>query len=326
MQRYIILILWAWLIGVLSVLLGCNNVTYSPAEEARYLKPTIAVMSFENRAQMQTKWNLGDALADQLIDRLMATRRYVVLERAQLNAVMRELKRTQDSRFRKTGAPATGQLKHVKYLVKGVITDFGHVETVEGDFWQLFDWGLLGSSTHAMVGCTVYVVDVESGQVIASESVQAKVKDKKHDDKPINYQGMTFASYSFYHTPLGEATNKMLDEAVVKIARAVAETPYQPKIARVMNGQIVINGGKDRRLEIGDEYVVRPSAEQVFDPDTGDLLGHITGEPIGLVRIVNVTDQFAIGEIVSGDGFAPGQTLFHHFPETAQAPAVKTNY
>ncbi len=327
MQRYVTLILWAWLIGMLTALLGCNNVTYSRSQEAKYLKPTVAVTSFENRAHMPAKWNLGDGLADELIDRLMDTHRYVVLERAQLNAVMREIKRSQSSSFWKSSNPSPGRLKYVNYIVKGVITDFGHVENNNG-FWRTIDDGL-GYDGHAVVGCTLYVVEVESGQVIASETVRAKVKVKepKKDEKPISYQGLTFASYGFYQTPLGKATDELLDDAVVKIAQAVAETPYQPKIARIMSGQIVINGGHDRKMEPGMEYIVRPSSERIFDPDTGELLGHITGESFGRVRIVNVTDQYSIAEVISGQDFAPGQTLFRESSEGfAQAPALKTNY
>ena len=108
---------------------GCqSSVKYSDKQEAKHLKPTVAVMSFENRAPVHTKWQLGDGLADQLISRLIGTRRYVVLERQQINAIMQELRRAKNKYFRETGQPQVGQLKHVKYLIKGTITDFGHVD------------------------------------------------------------------------------------------------------------------------------------------------------------------------------------------------------
>ena len=304
---------------------GCHNsVRYSPEDEAKYVKPTVAVMSFENLAPVHMKWNLGDAMADQLIDRLLNTRRYVVLERFQLDAVLRELKRNEDKRFRNVGQPQQGQLKHVRYLVKGTITDFGHVETVEG-FWRLFDWGLFGSSSHAIVAANIYVVDVQSGQIIASKSVEAKIKDKKEDDK-VQYQGMAFGSYTFYHTPLGRATNKMLDEAVRSIAKTIAEQPYQPKIASILNDCVVINGGRDRRIEVGAVYDVRPQAQLVIDPDTGDILGHITGETIGRLRVNQVTNKYSMSEIVEGGNFQPGQTLFLSDPTKPPAPVSKSIY
>ena len=309
---------------LLSTVTGCHNVTYSPKQEAQYLKPTVAVMSFQNLAPAHMKWNLGDALADQLIDRLLNTKRYVVLERAQLNTVLKELNRSQDSRFRVLGQPQQGQLKHVRYLVKGTITDFGHIETVEG-IWKLFDWGLLGSSSKAIVAANLYVMDLQSGQIIASKSVEAQIRDKKEKEQ-VQYQGMAFGSYTFYHTPLGRATNKMLDEAVAEIAKSIAEQPFQPKIASILNDCVVINGGRDRRIKEGYEYEVRPEAQVVVDPDSGDILGHIAGEKIGRLRVSQVTQSYSVAEVMEGGNFQPGQTLFFCDATKAPAPVKQSIY
>lgn len=312
------------LIAGAIILTGCQSVKYGPADEARYIKPTVAVMSFKNKAPVTTKWQLGDALADQLIDRLIATHRYVVLERSQLNAVFKELKRADDPRFRQTGGPELGRLKHVQYLVKGIITDFGHVETVEG-FWRLFDWGLLGSSTFSVVRATIYVVDVQSGQIIASQTVEAKVRDRK-DEQKVELNGMAFGSYTFYQTSLGQATDKMLDKAVRAIARSIAERPFQPKIAAIVDNQIVINAGSNRNIKPGAAYIVRPRSQAVIDPDTGDLLGYIAGHVVGRIRITQVTEKHAIAEVITGTGFQVGQTLFPSDTQTAQKPAAPSSY
>jgi len=315
--------------ALLAVGAGCQPaVRYSAKQQAKYVKPTIAVMSFENRAPVHTKWNLGDGLADQLIDRLIQTRRYVVLERAHLDRILTELKRSQDKRFRRAGTPKPGRLKHVQYLIKGTITDFGHVETVEG-FWRLFDWGLLGTSSYSIVAATLYVVDVQTGQVIASKSVEAKVRDEKNDDKVV-LDGLAFGSYTFYQTSIGKATEKMLDKAVRAIAGAIAERPFQPKIASIINNQIIINGGKDRRIKVGAEYVVRPASRAVTDPDTGDILGHVVGRSIGRVRVSHVAKKYSIAEVLQGDAFEVGQTLFLSEPRKDRAgesapPAATTS-
>ena len=320
-----VVIATAVVISALLVNPGCNGVKYSRADEAKFLKPTIVIMSFENRAPVHTKWNLGDGLADQLIDRLIRTRRYVVLERQQLKALLQELKHANDKRFRQTAKPELGQLKHVRYLVKGTVTDFGHVETVEG-LWRLFDWGLFGTSSHSVVALTLYVVDVQSGQVIASKSVEAKIRDKKNRDEKVEIDNAAFGSYTFYQTNLGRATNKALDKAVRSIASAIAEDPYQPKIASVLNGQVVINGGRNRMLNVDSEYTVRPRSQSVVDPDTGDLLGHISGKMLGRLRVVQVMEKYSIADIAEGSNFKAGQTLFLSSPETIKKPIASSSY
>ena len=312
------------LLVALSLLVapGCETVQYNRVQEAKFVKPTIAVMSFDNRAQVMTKWNLGDALADELIDRLIHTRRYVVLERAQLAEVFKELERVEDTRFRQTGSPQTGQLKHVKYLIRGVITDFGHVETRDG-IARILD--IFGTASHSVVRAVLYVVDVQSGQVVASKSVEAKVTDKKGKEK-IELDGMAFGSYQFYHTSIGQATSKMLTKAVRAIARSIEEFPYQPKIASLIDNQVILNGGRNRKIEVGSVYVVRPRSQMVVDPDTGDVLGHVSGSVIGRVRVVQVTEKYSIADVVVGTGLEVGQTLFPYVPQVAARKATNSRY
>ncbi len=276
-------------------------------------------MSFENQAPMRMRWNLEDGLADQLIDRLLNTHRYIVLERQQLHAILKELRRSQDDRYGKTGPTELSRLKHVRYLVKGTITDFGHVEKVG----SIRRW--LGSKSYATAAATIYVIDVQNGQIIACESIEARIADSQSIEEA-KYQGMAFGSFTFYRTPLGEATDELLDKILRVVADTIAEQPYQPKIASIVNNQVVINGGRDRRIKLGAEYVVRPRSQVIFDPDTGDLLGHITGDTIGRLRVTQITNQYAIAEILEGTEFQPGQTLFKAAPETAQRPVVHSNY
>ena len=311
----------SWVTFIL-IATGCQDVRYTEKELARYIRPTIAVKSFENRAPVTTKWNLGDGLADELIDRLMDTRRYTVLERSELGQVFTELKRTDDPRFRKSGSPQKGRLKHVRYLVKGVVTDFGHVETRDG-LARIFD--IFGTASFSVVRAVIYVVDVPSGQVVASQAVEAKVKDTKDKDQ-VQLDGMAFGSYTFYRTSIGQATSKMLDKAVHAIAASIAEQDFQPKIASILNNQIVLNGGKNRMIKVGNEYLVRPQSKTVIDPDTGDLLGHVAGQVLGRVRVVQVTEKFAFAEVITGTGFAVGQTLFPCEAETKARPADSSSY
>ncbi len=313
-------------------LAGCaDNLVYTPQQEAKYVKPTIAVMGFENRAPVSTSWQIGDGLADQLIDRLIHTRRYVVLERQQLNAVFRELNFSTDKRFRSHDRPDLGRLKHVNYLVKGTITDFGHVETVEGAA-RLFDWGLFGASSYSVVSATLYVIDINSGQIIASTTAEAKVASTALEAKG-SYKGIAFGGHAFYQTSLGRATSKMLDKAVYEVSKVITEQPFQPKVASILNSQIIITGGKFRNIKVGDEYTVRSSPTRIMDPDSGDFLGHLAGKSIGKIRVVQVTEKYAIANIDRDQEplpditmFGVGQPLFKISPESVVGPTAVSNY
>ncbi len=49
-------------------------------------------MEFENRANFPLGWNISDGMRDVLVDRLVATGRFSVIERPEINAVMAELR------------------------------------------------------------------------------------------------------------------------------------------------------------------------------------------------------------------------------------------
>ena len=94
-----------------------------------YVKPTIAVMKFENRASFPLGWNLGGGMQEVLVDRLMETNRYHVVERQELDSVMNEIQFQQSGATRPQGKAATGRIKNCQFLIKGVVTDFGHVSS-----------------------------------------------------------------------------------------------------------------------------------------------------------------------------------------------------
>ena len=89
---------------------------------------------------------------------------------------------------------------------------------------------------------------------------------------------------------------------------------------------MVVNGGRDRRMKVGAVYDVRPQAQMVVDPDTGDILGHIAGEMIGSVRVTQVTNKYSMADILTGANFQPGQTLFLNDPAKPPAPVSKSIY
>jgi len=285
--------------GVAAVLLGgCGGGGWGrQADDC--VKPTIAVMKFENRAPFPMGWNLGSGMRDILVDRLMDTDRYHVVERAELGAVMQEIQLQQGGATRPQGRATTGRIKNCQYLIKGTVTDFGHVSTKSGG-WSGWNWDIFGGSNRAVMGIILYVVDVESGEIIACESLEESVRAKDLSVQA-TYQGVSFGGQVFHQTPLGRATAKVIGKAVKRITRAIAEQPWQPQIALVgSDGVVVINGGRDRGVERGAEFEVLEAGSPIVDPATGDVLGHSRGRRIGRVIVESVAARYSVATIVVG--------------------------
>ncbi len=275
---------------------GCGD--GGPA--SRYVKPTIAVMDFENRAPFPLGWDLGGGTRDVLVDRLCETGRFQVVERPELDAVLQEIRFQQSGATRDNDRAKTGRLKNVRYLIKGTVTDFGHVSTSTG-FWSGFQWDVLGGGHRAVMSMTLYVVDVESGEIICSETVEESVRTKEVAVKA-HYGDVAFGGTAFYRTPLGKATRKVIGRAVDRITESIADQPWRPKIALVQDGAVVIiNGGTNRRIRTGWEYDVMDEGEPIFDPDTGDRIGVQPGRIIARVCVFRVRDRYCVADVVRGD-------------------------
>ncbi len=299
----------ASLIFLVSVLLcaGCDG-AFSGGNQADFIKPTIAVMKFENRAPFPLGWDLGDGMRDILVDRLVATGRYHVVERPELDSVLGELRLQHSGVTRQAKRAELGRIKNVQYLIKGTVTDFGHVSTNRG-FLGLPNLDAFGGSNRAVMGMTLYVVDVESGEIVSSESISESVRASDLTVQAA-YKDVALGGSTFYRTPLGKVTTRVIGRAVRRITGAIADRPWLPQIALIQDDKtVVINGGQNRGLRVGEVYEIFEIGSPIIDPDTGDSIGRQPGKTIGHVRVCRVYPQYSQAEIVLGEagGFKVGQ-------------------
>lgn len=289
-------------------LAGCASHGVRPLPRAvrDYNIPTIAILDFENKAHFPYRWNLGQGIRDRLVDELVNSRRYTVLNRADIQDVMNELEMQKSSKFRKEGRLNKGRLKNVKYLIKGAVTDFSHVAggSLRG-FIKNFGMGTSGQM--AVVSVTLYVTDVETGEVVVSRSFSDNVW-AGDVDFAATYKKVTFGASSFYKTPLGEATANVIKKCIKSISTAIVREKWYPSVVKVVGDTLIFSGGVDRAIKLGSVWAAHEEGEILFDPQTGDELGRLPGRDMGRVEVIKVEGRFSHAKIIEGD-FAPGQLL-----------------
>jgi curli biogenesis system outer membrane secretion channel CsgG len=295
------------ILAALAAPAGCRSGSPWGRQNEDYVKPAVAVMKFENRAGFPLGWNLGDGMREILVDRLMKTGRYAVVERQELDSVMHEVRFQQSGNTRREGKVAAGRIKNCQYLIKGTITDFGHVSRNTSG-WSGLNWDIFSGSNRAVMGVILYVVEVESGEIIASESIEESVKAGDTAVKA-EYSGVSFGGTAFYRTPLGRATAKVIERAVRRITSAIAERPWEPLIAQVQSdGTVILNGGHDHGIRSGAEFEVLEEGAPVIDPATGDVIGRRAGRQVGRIIVQQVQPRYSMATIVVGRAaeFRPG--------------------
>jgi curli biogenesis system outer membrane secretion channel CsgG len=288
---------------------GCGVLDFWTPDPAKFVKPSIAVFAFENRAPFPLDWDLGDGMKEMLTDALVTSDRYRVIERIEIESIMRELQFQSAGATRKAGRAELGRLKNVQYLIKGTITDFGHVSTSRGMLSHLDYFEIFSSTQTAVMGMTLQVIDVESGEVVSSTRLEKTVNAQ---DVTVNstYAKMAMGGGMFVRTPLGRATASVIEDAVDQITSAIADRQWNPKIAAIQpDGTIALNGGANRRMQVGMDYEVRELGRPIINPENEDVLGYTTGQVIGWVKVTEVEELYSIAEVVGGDKslFKPGQ-------------------
>ena len=293
-------------------------------DQYKYEKPRVAILDFENKAAVSNQWKLSEGMRDMLVDALVKTGRYTVLTRNDLGAVFTELDIQRQPHFREQGKLQQGKLKNVQYLIKGAVTDFAHVR---GGAFKLLGSNFLGlgmSSDVAVVSLTLYVIDVESSEIIASKTMEGTARAGSMDFTT-TYKDVAIGGKSFFRTPLGEATQEVMEQCLEEIAKVIATQQWYPSVIRVNGPGLIISGGKDRHVTIGSQWSAYEKGESLIDPKTGDVLGQETGKYSGRILVTEVHDKYSIAEILEGV-FMEGQNLRpdQQLPEENHKDLIRT--
>lgn len=200
-----------------------------------------------------------------------------------------------------------GRLENAQYLIRGVITDFS--QSSAGSLWMSLRRWLVGSGGYtSRVGLTLTLVEVESGKIQGAVQCSGKARAGSAYAQGA-YKNVEFGGRLFFQTPLGKATASAIRDGLRQLLRTLPSQRWRPMVAQAQGAQVVINGGRDRGLRVGQRYQARGGSTAVTDPGTGELLDVFPGVPVGVVEVVEVRQKIALATIRSGCGFARGQAL-----------------
>ncbi len=162
------------LLLAIALLGGCSSATVvsndngPTVREAQFEptvgpKPRIAVKPFE-RKTARGGGGIGSGLSTMLADSLFNTNRFIVLERERLDEVMAEQDLADSGRFRSETVAPKGELEGAEFIIKGTITEF-EPECSGGSL-------LLIGAKQACVAITLRIIDVRSGRIVNSTTVE----------------------------------------------------------------------------------------------------------------------------------------------------------
>jgi curli biogenesis system outer membrane secretion channel CsgG len=250
----------------------------------------------------------GTGLTDMLVTELVASNRFLVLERQNLEELQKELEMT----GRSFGDEGT-RLLPAQIIVRGSITELklrragsgvGGVIGEQVNFNQ--------SRAEATVGLDLKIVEVETGRVLDSVRAEGKAVSRRQS-LTLAKDELKFGTASFDEGPLGGAVRAAIQDAVKKIVARSERLAWEARVIEAVEDgdvlKVYMNFGSDAGLKVGQELEIRRPGRLLVDPDTQIVLGRADGDRVGTLRIVEMREKFAIAEVVQAGEVQRGDVV-----------------
>lgn len=237
--------------------------------------------------------NIGEGIRAMLTVTMDKSRNITLLERTNIETVLKEQDFAASNRVRKGSGAKIGQLSGADAMLMGDIVIFGRDDTTKrkslgavlGAFSPVAGAvATMNKEEKAVVGINLRVVDAETGEVIETAEARGESSRKSKDYAGVlgvsgagaggGSTGMT--SSNFQHTIIGEATQN----AVLKIAEYLeTRIPQLPPKPRDIEGRIasagtgvILNVGSNDGVLRGDRFEILQINGEIKDPTTKEVI------------------------------------------------------
>ena len=304
---------------VMSVFFICSTVVYSyaettiPAPPEGNLRYSITVSKFNNESSWRGQWNLGDGFETIMTNILQQSGWFIVLGDSHMR---KQAMAEQDlvASGRTAGgkkAAKMGRMTPAQLLVRGSVTHVQNDTSSGGGGLNFAGISIGASGGKAEINITIYLVDSETGQVVASKDIVGTSGKKGFR---IGYHGtdlggLTGSGGGQKTDNMGKAAEDAVAQAVQFLIGQLESIPWEGSVILVKNGKIIVNRGAREGVAVGTQFRVG-GVEELVDPDTGEVLDSEMTE-VGVIKVDRVKEKIAYCSPVSGgENITKGMTIF----------------
>jgi len=274
---------------------GQQSQTSKTIEAARPDEPTglkrkVAIGRFSNETRYGQSFfldededRIGKQAMDILSAKLFETGKFIMLERADLPKIEKELEIG--------GAPALRNA--ADYLIVGSITEFGRKESSD------VGWFSRVRKQEAFAKVYIRIIDVSTGQIIYSEEGKGTAYSEAGTVAGVGAK-------SGYDSQLND---KAIDAAISDLASNVIENmldkPWHGYILGYEDGSLITSGGKSQNIKVGDEFDVMQEGKKIKNPQTNMMIT-LPGKKLATIRVTALLgdtpeNEVSLAEVTEGD-------------------------
>jgi curli biogenesis system outer membrane secretion channel CsgG len=240
-------------------------------------KPPSAQISRDSIVVMTTGKLRASGNADQLrqaiLDRLVKSGRFTILDRSHDAAISGELALLASDEASDEQRAKLGQMLGADYMLLVNLTQASQSTSLKEERID-------------MTGETNREISRSTRASVRYTLVESATRAVRWSDS---------AAFNSGGHKLGSALEGFLD----KIVGDIAEIVSPPKVVSVQGARIIINRGRGLAAT-GQVYDIYAAGEALIDPDTGEELG-MAEQKVAAIRITTVQPKLAYGTVIQGD-------------------------
>lgn len=273
-----------------SAVPNVSKTVHAKGNEPNALKRKVAIGRFTNETRYgqsffldQSNDKIGKQAMDILSAKLFQTGKFIMLERADLSKIEKEL---QIGNLQKLDNSAD-------YLILGSITELGYKEVSDVGWFSRVKKQEMSAKVH------IRIVDVSTGQIIYSEEGKGVAFSEAGTMMGVGGK----AGYD------GQLNDKAIDAAISDLASNMIENmldkPWRGYILGQEEGNLITSGGKSQNIKAGNSFDIFQKGKQVKNPQTNMIIT-LPGKKIGTIKIVATMGdtpetEVSLATITSGD-------------------------
>lgn len=283
-----------------------------PAPPKGNLKYSVMVKKFKNEAGWSGRWSIGNGMTTVMTDMLNKSGWFITLgDNEMRKAAMEE----QDfaAGGRTAGGkkkPKMGRMTPAQLLVRGSITNVQETGSKGGGL-NFMGVSIGGDTGSAEINFTIYIINSETGQVVASTSVVGKSGKRGYK---LGYYGSKLGGLTGMFggedkDNVMEAAENAVGQAIQYMIAQLENIPWEGTIMMANGSKVIMNRGEREGVSIGKSFKIG-EVEELVDPDTGEVLdSEMT--TVSTAKVVKVKEKIAyLKPIVGGDKIRKGMTVF----------------
>lgn len=278
------------------------------------------------KGQVQYYFNrnedIGDGIRSMIESQVGKSASIAVLERRNLDAMLREQNFGNTNRVAQAQKPRIGKVSGPDYFLVGEVVAFGVGSTTkkrEGGTWDYLNplfrnripnigtFNGLTKEDKALVVINYRLVNAETLEEVIPDSARGESLHKTKDVQAglwgrgsvQNFGSTTMTSSEFQTTVLGEATVDAVHKIAQQLEAKASQLHVKPReiegrVASVTANGIYLALGKNDGVLLGDRFAIFQINNEVLDPQTKDVID-VEAVKVGELVVNEVREKTAIG-------------------------------